>query len=116
MASVVPNNEATQFKTGAEQVEIARKGGIASGKARNYKKEQIESLKALLDSTSKGGKTYRELMNLGILKGALNGKAENFKAIMEYLEENQTANSTPTININIVDNSKLESAMYDEEN
>lgn len=114
MASVVPNNEATQFKTGAEQVEIARKGGIASGKARNYKKEQIESLKALLDSTSKGGKTYRELMNLGILKGALNGKAENFKAIMEYLEENQTANGTPTININIVDNSKLEGAMYGE--
>lgn len=116
MASVVPNNEATQFKTGAEQVEIARKGGIASGKARNYKKEQIENLKALLDSSTKNGKTYRELMNLGILKGALNGKAENFKAIMEYLDENQTANSTPTININIVDNSKLESAMYDETN
>ena len=114
MASVVPNNEATRFKTGVEQVEIARKGGIASGKARNYKKEQIESLKALLDSTSKNGKTYRELMNLGILKGALNGKAENFKAIMEYLEDNINNTSTPTVQINIVNNEALEKAMYDE--
>lgn len=95
-------------------LEDQSKGGKASVKARNYKKEQIENLKKLLDEPSKSGKTYRELMNLGILKGALNGKAENFKAIMEYLDENQTANSTPTININIVDNSKLEGAMYEE--
>lgn len=94
----------------------ARKGGINSGKARNYKKEQIENLKALLDSSTKNGKTYRELMNLGILKGALNGKAENFKAIMEYLEDNQNNNSTPIVNINIIDNDTLEKALYDETN
>ena len=34
MSSPVPNNELTRFKTGAEQVEIARKGGIASGEAK----------------------------------------------------------------------------------
>ncbi len=110
--NLIPMNERTK----EEQTRIATMGGIASGKARNYKKEQIESLKALLDSTSKGGKTYRELMNLGILKGALNGKAENFKAIMEYLEDNQNNNSTPIVNINIVDNGSLEKALYDETN
>lgn len=116
MASVVPNNEATQFKAGAEQVEIARKGGIASGKARNYKKEQIESLKALLDSKNDKGITYRELINLGLMKGALKGKAENFRALMEYIDDNQQSNSTPIVNINIVDNGSLEKALYDETN
>lgn len=38
MASTVPNSEATQFRTGKEQVEIARKGGIASGEARREKR------------------------------------------------------------------------------
>ena len=58
MASTVPNSEATQFKTGKEQVEIARKGGIASGEARREKrlfKEAIEkklgaSLDDIIDS------------------------------------------------------------------
>ena len=105
MASVVPNSEATRFKTGEEQVEVARKGGIASGKARNYKKEQIENLKALLDSEYKPGVTYRQAMNIGVLKGALDGKAENFKTVMEYLD-NMTANKdTPNVEIVIVDNS-----------
>lgn len=92
----------------------ARKGGINSGKARNYKKEQIENLKMLLDTLTNDGKTtYREAMNIGVLKGALNGKAENFKAIMEYLEDNQNNNSTPIVNINIIeDNKELEQAFW----
>ena len=97
-----------------ERQEIARMGQKASTKARNYKKEQIENLKMLLDTLTNDGKTtYREAMNLGVLKGALNGKAENFKAIMEYLEDNQSNNSTPIVNINIVDNGSLEKAMYE---
>lgn len=116
MASSVPNSEATQFRAGEEQVEIARKGGIASGKARNYKKEQIENLKMLLDSVSKNGKTYRELINLGLMKGALNGKAENFKALMEYIDDNQQSSMTPIINVNIIDNAELEKSLYDETN
>lgn len=58
MASTVPNSEATQFQTGKEQVEIARQGGIASGKARREKRlfrEAIEkrlgdSLDNIIDS------------------------------------------------------------------
>ena len=34
-----PNAEATQFRTGEEQVEIARQGGLASGKARREKQK-----------------------------------------------------------------------------
>ena len=97
-----------------ERKEIARKGQKASTEARNYRKEQVENLKRLLDEKSKNGKTYRELMNLGVLKGAMQGKAENYKTIMEYLEGNSKNNDTPTININIVDNSELEKAMYEE--
>lgn len=97
-------------------VEEASRGGKASVKARNYKKEQIENLKKLLDEPSKSGKTYRELMNLGILKGALNGKAENFKALMEYIDDNQQSSMTPIINVNIIDNAELEKSLYDETN
>lgn len=103
-------------RTPRERTEISRKGQKASVEARNYRKEQIENLKKLLDEPSKNGKTYRELMNLGVLKGAMQGKAENFKTIMEYLDNINGNNDTPTININIVDNSSLEKAMYDEEN
>lgn len=95
-------------------LEEQSKGGKASAKARNYKKEQIENLKALLDSKNDKGITYRELINLGLMKGALKGKAENFKALMEYIDDTVQTNDTPTIQINIVDNSKLEGAMYEE--
>jgi hypothetical protein len=117
MAGVNDNLIPLSERTKSEQTKIATMGGIASGKARNYKKEQIENLKMLLDTLTNDGKTtYREAMNLGVLKGALNGKAENFKAIMEYLEDNQNNNSTPIVNINIVDNGSLEKALYDETN
>ena len=95
-------------------VEEASRGGKNSVKARNYRKEQIENLKRLLDQKNDKGISYRELMNLGILKGALKGKAENFKAIMDYLDDNIQSNSTPIVEINIVDNSNLEKAMYEE--
>ena len=108
--NLIPMNERTK----EEQTRIATMGGKASGKARNYKKEQIENLKMLLDSTSKNGKTYRELINLGLMKGALNGKAENFKALMEYIDDNQQSSMTPIVQINVIDNSNLEKVLYDE--
>lgn len=42
------NNEATQFRAGAEQVEIARAGGRASGVARREKKARREAILAIL--------------------------------------------------------------------
>ena len=44
-------NPATQFKAGREQTEIARKGGIASGKAKREKKAMRETLETLLSMT-----------------------------------------------------------------
>lgn len=96
-------------------VDELRKGGVNSGKTRNYLKEQVAILKRLLDEKDKDGNTYGENINLGLIKGAKDGKAENYKTIMEYLSGNSNNNDTPTVNINIVDNSNLEKAMYDNE-
>ena len=111
--NLIPLNERTK----EEQTKIAKMGGIASGKARNYKKEQLENLKMLLDSEYKDGITYRQAMNLGVLKGALDGKAENFKTILEYIDDSNSTSGTPLVQINVIDNSNLEKVMYqDEEN
>lgn len=121
MASVVPNNEATQFRAGAEQVKIARAGGIASGKARQEKATMKKTLEMLLDEVAKidGNDeklTYRQLATLGLLKGAIEGKAENYKTALQVLGELQEEekNETPIVNINIVDNTNLESALYED--
>lgn len=108
--NLIPFNERTE----EEQREIARQGGIASGKARQEKATMKKTLEMLLNEKNNKGKTYRELSTLGLIKGAVDGKAENYKIILQLLgelEEQQT--STPKININIVDNSDLESVMYE---
>lgn len=116
MASVVPNSEATQFRAGKEQVEIARMGGIASGKARQEKATFKKQLEMILDEKYKGDQTYREAITIGQVLGAIDGKAENFKLLLSLLgelqEEQQT--ETPQVNINIVDHSNLESALYED--
>lgn len=50
------NGKATQFKTGEEQVEIARKGGKASGEAKRRKKDMRERLELLLSMPIGNGK------------------------------------------------------------
>lgn len=108
--NLIPFNERTE----EEQREIARQGGIASGKARQEKATFKKTLEMLLDEKNKKGMTYRELITLGQIKSAINGKAENFKtilALMGEMEEEQT--STPELKIEIVDNSNLEKVMYE---
>lgn len=88
-------------------------GGIASGKARKEKATMKRTLEMLLNEKNKKGKTYRDLATLGLIKGAIDGKAENYKTIVQLLgelQEEQT--STPEININIVNNEDLEKEMY----
>lgn len=48
-----PNAEATEFRTGEQQVEIARQGGIASGIARREKKTVQKILNDFLSTTAK---------------------------------------------------------------
>ena len=93
-----------------------RKGGIRSGEVRREKATMKKTLEMLLNEKNNKGKTYRELTTLGLIKGAVDGKAENYKTIVQLLGELQEqANEAPSLNINIVDNSNLEKALYEEE-
>ena len=68
-------------------LEEQKMGGIASGKARREKATMRKTLEMLLDTKSKNGKTYKELATLGLLKGAINGNANNYRTILEVLGE-----------------------------
>lgn len=104
-------------RTTEEQREIARMGGIASGKARQEKATMRKTLEMLLDEKNNKGKTYRELTTLGLIKGAIDGKADNYKTIVQLLGELQESNNeTPSIEIKIVNNEDLEKVMYEDNN
>lgn len=109
--NLIPMSERTKD----EVREIARQGGIASGEARREKATMKRTLEMLLDEKNNKGKTYRELSTLGLIKGAIDGKAENYKTILELLGEMQESKETPNIEIKIVDNSNLEKTMYEKE-
>ena len=55
------NGEATQFRTGEEQVEIARQGGIASGKARREKQKTQQILADLVSIKNKDLDMFKKL-------------------------------------------------------
>jgi DNA uptake protein ComE-like DNA-binding protein len=93
-------------------------GGIASGKARHEIATMKKTLEAMLKQKNDKGITYQELSTLGLIKGAVNGKAENYKVMLQLLGEleEQEQTGTPQVNINIVDNSELEKVLYEDEN
>lgn len=96
-------------------LEEQKMGGIASGEARRQKATMKATLEMLLNETNKNGKTYRELATLGLLKGAINGKADNYKMIMDVLGELQQEQvETPKLQIEIVNNEDLEKALYED--
>ena len=122
MASTVPNNEATQFQAGAEQVEIARKGGIASGEARRENAMMRKTLEMMLEKKYKDQGTYKDNVALGLIANAIDkskgGNPEAYKVIAKMLGEldtNEEPKETPSVTINVVDNSNLEKAMYESE-
>lgn len=100
-------------RTKAEQREIARAGGIASGKARREKKAMKETLEALLSLPMKSGKsvdveavknfaalrgkniTVQEAMAIAMLQKAMKG---NVKAA-EWIRD--TAGQKPVDNMNM---------------
>lgn len=65
--NLIPQSERTK----AEQREIARKGGIASGEKRREKKAMKETLETLLQMPLKSGKAtdLDEIKNIAALKG-----------------------------------------------
>ena len=92
-------------------------GGKKSGEVRKEKATMRKTLEMLLNEKNNKGKTYKELATLGLIKGAVNGNSANYRTIVEVLGELMTSEEreTPSITVNIVDNSDLEKVMYDEE-
>ena len=101
-----------------ERKEIARKGGVASGEARKEKATMKKRLEMLLQEKASNGKTFQDEATLGLIKGAVQGKAENMKLILQMLGEfePEEQKGTPQVNINIVDHTELENALYEDEN
>ena len=101
--------------------EIGSRGGIASGKVRKEKATMKKTLEMLLDTVpnnkwNKDKKTYRELSTEGLMIGAVQGKAENYKTMLSLLGEIQEVETeTPSIKIEVIDNSKLEEVMHNED-
>ena len=107
--------------TTEEATIMGRKGGIASGEARRQKATMRETLKMMLedipiDDDNKSKLTNRQLATLGLINGARCGNANNYKTILETIGEiaNAESTTTPTIKIEINDNSNLEKVLYEE--
>ena len=101
MASIVPNSEATQFKSGEKAVECGRKGGIASGEAKRKKATMLSVLEKTLDEKDAKGLTYRELATLGLIKGAMNGYSKNYELIASMMEKKEQKDSEQQIFVTI---------------
>lgn len=113
-------------------IEEAKKGGIASGETRRRKATFKQAIKWLAESDIRitEGKLYdmymangidisklspTELATIGLWFGAATGKNENYRTLMEGNKEISEAGTTPEININIIDNTNLEKALYKED-
>lgn len=92
-------------------------GGIASGKAR---RERATMKKVLMDMLEEIGDkennlTYKQLATLGLIKGAVQGNAQNYKTILETTGEVETTTGTPEVTIKVVDNTDFEKVMYSDD-
>lgn len=105
-------------RTESEKREIAIKGGKASGVARKEKATMKKVLLEMLDEIAdkENNLTYRQMCTLGLLKGAVQGNATNYKTILETTGEIEVNSSTPEVTIKVVDNTELEKTMYEKEN
>lgn len=113
--NLMPIQEVNSRRTREQHSEDSRKGGIASGKARQQKKTMREILRECLnmectdDDLEKLKLTGKidngTAVTLGLILGAKSGNAQNYKQIVEMLGElTPTSNETPQLKIEIVDN------------
>lgn len=133
MANNIENLVSLADRTTEEKRQIGIKGGVASGKARREKASFKKSLETLLNSDIRitqgtiyerfkamgidiSDKPLTELANLGLMFGAIEGNATNYKTLMESNNEIAVdgAITSPTVKIELVDNSKLEKTLYEE--
>ena len=110
-----PNAEATQFKTGAKQVEIARQGGLASGKAKREKKTMAQmaslmlnselsekskaSIKQLCQNVEEADMTVQSAMIAGQIKAAINGNTSAFTILNELAGKEESSDGSGQIEI-----------------
>ena len=119
--NLMPIEEVNSNRTREQHSADSRKGGIRSGEVRREKATMKATLEMLLDQVAnikdnENKLTYRQLTTVGLLKGAIEGKAENYKTIVQLLGELQEqVNETPSLNITITDNSNLEKVLYESE-
>lgn len=117
--NLMPIEEVNSNRTREQHSADSRKGGIRSGEVRREKATMKATLEMLLDQVAnikdnESKLTYRQLTTLGLLQGAIEGKAENYKTIVQLLGELQEqVNETPSLNINIVNHDDLEKYMYE---
>ena len=87
-------SEKTRFKTGSEQVEIARLGGFASGEAKRKRKTIREELEFLLAKQLKNNKgediSTREAISTAMIGQASKGNVKAFIAIRDTIGEKPT--------------------------
>lgn len=104
-------------RTTEEKRAIAIKGGKASGEARREKATFKKMLDKVLDEKTEDGETtYREKITMGQIKSAIDGKAENFKLILQVMGELEQSEEQETrpVQIIIKDNTNLEKVMYED--
>jgi hypothetical protein len=119
LASVVPNSEATQFKSGEDAVEKGHNGGIRSGEVRREKAQLKKELEMMLKSTD-DGQTYSNKITLGLIANAIDknigGNPKSYELIARMLGELEAEKEppvTPELKIEIVNNEELEKEMYE---
>lgn len=121
LQNLLRGNPATQFKSGQQAVENGRKGGIRSGEVRRERAMMKQELEAMLKQTTDDNTTYKNKVTLGLLANAIDktkgGSPEAYKTILAVLGElkEEQKIETPSLNINIVDNSNLEKVLYESE-
>ncbi len=97
--------EPYRFRTGEQQVEVARKGGIASGEARRRKKAMRDTAKMLLDmqvpkaakelkqklavmGVSEEDFTYQTAVMVGVINQAMKGNTKAAAFLRDTVGEN----------------------------
>lgn len=82
-----PNAEATEFRAGEQQVEIARQGGIASGESRRNKKMLRDCIEILLEKKmqDKNGNeiTGAEALAAKLFQQAMTGNVKAFALLRD---------------------------------
>ena len=99
----VANNEnlvSFAMRTPRERTEIARKGQIASTKAKREKATMLSVLEKVLDEKDKeSGLTHRELATLGLIKGAEQGNAKNYEILQNLIQKKEQQDESQNITV-----------------